>query len=187
MEITQRFTINQPIDVVWRAFSDVRLVADCLAGAEITDIPDDSHCSGRFVVKLGPISASFKGGAEIIRDDTNYTGMFEGKGLDQQSGSRSQGKIAYELSQENDGRETVIAIKAEFILSGALAQFGRSSLINDIAGRLTADFANTLQQKLSGTTTGEIQRAMAQDVHAFSLLGSVFWNRIVSVFKRLFG
>ncbi len=43
MNITQRFRVDHPVDVVWNALADVALVADCLPGAELTESQDGRH------------------------------------------------------------------------------------------------------------------------------------------------
>jgi carbon-monoxide dehydrogenase small subunit len=44
-----------------------------------------------------------------------------------------------------------VQIEADIALTGALAQFGRSSIVNDVATRLTAIFAENLQNRLNAT------------------------------------
>jgi hypothetical protein len=43
------------------------------------------------VTKLGPISATFAGSAQIARDATNWAGTIVGAGSDGGSGSRTRG------------------------------------------------------------------------------------------------
>lgn len=186
MEITQRFVVGHPLEVVWQALADVRLVAECLPGAEITEVTDDNRCAGRFNIKLGPIGASFEGAAEITRDDASHSATVEGKGVDRQSGSRSRGSIVYALSALGDGGETEVAIKAEFVLSGALAQFGRGGIVNDIAARLTAEFADNLQRRLSVREAGGDEPTAPREVRPLSLFLSVLWARAKALLGRLF-
>ena len=72
--IVQSFEVGRPREEVWRFFADVEDVASCLPGARLNGPPLNNQVQGRFVVKLGPILASFAGAAKIERNDETYSG-----------------------------------------------------------------------------------------------------------------
>lgn len=186
MEITQRFLVQHPVETVWNSLADVRLVAECMPGAELTEELGDDRYRGRIKVKLGPIAAAFAGEVTVTRDRATWSGVVEGKGNDKLSGSRVQSTMRYSLVPEGDG-QTAVEIKADVALSGSLAQFGRSSIINDISAMLTAEFATCLQRKLSATSQAEAAAVKADAIRP----GKVLLNRIVGTvaafLRRLFG
>jgi carbon-monoxide dehydrogenase small subunit len=55
--LTERIALTAPPDTVWAALADLRAVATCLPGAEITAI-DGEVVTGRLRVALGPIRAA---------------------------------------------------------------------------------------------------------------------------------
>ena len=67
--ITNEFTVNLPIDEAWPIICDVERIAPCLPGAELQEIEGTTY-RGVVKIKLGAITANFKGEAEFIeRDD----------------------------------------------------------------------------------------------------------------------
>src|SRR3954453_19090223 len=52
MKIEKSFQISRPRETVWDAFADVRLVADCLPGASITEDLGGGNYKGNFAIKL---------------------------------------------------------------------------------------------------------------------------------------
>ena len=143
------FVILQSPLAVWNTFEDIPLVAACLPGAMLTEY--DAHTvKGKMSVKLGPISASFAGSAGIERDDAALRGVIRGAGSDRGTGSRTKGEVVYRLQPEGDGRQTRVILSVEYSLQGALAQFSRSGIAQDLGRRLVADFAANLNARLTG-------------------------------------
>jgi carbon-monoxide dehydrogenase small subunit len=153
----ESFVILQPPTVVWQVFSDIPAIAACLPGVELTE--HDAHSAkGKMTVKLGPIMAAFAGSAVIERDDQAMRGLIRGAGSDRGTGSRTKGDVVYRLAPADDG-QTRVAIVVEYNLQGALAQFSRSSLAQDLGRRLVADFAANLNARLAGTAAPEARQA----------------------------
>ena len=196
MELTQSFTVNHPARQVWDFFGNIDEVVTCMPGAALTAPSDGQHIEGKIGVKLGPISTNFAGEADLERDDQARVGVIRGGGRDNRSGSRAKGEVRYTLVEENEGASTRVDIVVEFTLSGALAQFNRPGLVNDLAGRLTDQFAANLQAKLDAAGGGEAAAdaaapaeagEAAAQIDAGSLLWAVIWDRIKAFFKGLFG
>jgi aerobic carbon-monoxide dehydrogenase small subunit len=142
--------IVQPPASVWALFADIPAVTACLPGAELTE--HDAHSAkGKMTVKLGPIQAGFAGSAAIERNESNMSGVIRGAGNDRGSGSRTKGEIAYRLTPEDGGRQTRVSLTVEYNLQGALAQFSRSSLAQELGHRLVGEFAANLNARLGGT------------------------------------
>jgi carbon-monoxide dehydrogenase small subunit len=143
------FVIRKPPATVWNTFADIPAVAACLPGATLTEY--DAHgVKGSMSVKLGPIRASFAGSAVIERDDTALRGVIRGAGRDRGTGSATKGEVTYRLEPEDDGRQTRVLLSVEYSLQGALAQFSRSGIAQDLGRRLVADFASNLNGRLTG-------------------------------------
>lgn len=149
MEIKQRFIVQHPPALVWDALADAPFAVQCLPGAELDESSDGRHYKGRMRVKLGPLAAAFSGDAVVDRDAANKTGTVEWTGIDSRSNSRAKARMVYLVLPENGGKATAVEIDADIALTGALAQFGRSSIVHDVAARLTAIFAENLQNRLN--------------------------------------
>jgi carbon-monoxide dehydrogenase small subunit len=146
----EHFTVAFPPDQVFDMFGDVRRVAACLPGAALTATPTPDRAEGQISVKLGPISASFRGAVRIERDVATLSGRIIGIGNDQRSRSSTQGDIRYRLLPLDDGAATRIELSIGYSLRGFLAQIAREGLVRDLAKRLTAEFARNLGLSLSG-------------------------------------
>lgn len=147
MKITQEFTVARPLPVVWDFFHDVGRVAACLPGAEYLGRREDGRHAGRVSAKVGPFQASFEGDAEIAYDDADHSVRAEGKGVDKKGGSRSRMTMTCGVSEVAGG--TRVAVDADVQLSGAIAQFGRTGIITEIANVLIQDFVRNAEAALA--------------------------------------
>jgi carbon-monoxide dehydrogenase small subunit len=177
----QNFVVNYPRQQVWEMFGRVQDVAACLPGASLTGAPTPEHVEGQIRVKVGPIAAEFHGQAEIERDESSYSGKITGAGNAIRSNSATRGVISYRLLPAGDGKSTEVAVTIGYTLTGMLAQFGRPSIVQDVAARLTAAFAQNLEARLGG-------KAAAGDggLDAGSLIVSAVAGRLRELFKRVF-
>ena len=150
MTLTNAFELGRPVDDVWEAFADVPSVAQCLPGADLTADKGDGAYEGSVQIKLGPMTAKFEGEATVTRDDAAKTGHIAGKGVDRSGGSRGQVKVDYTVAAANGGAE--VTVDADISLSGAIAQFGRSGLVEEITKRLIGEFVECLEAKMSAPT-----------------------------------
>jgi carbon-monoxide dehydrogenase small subunit len=180
----QSFVVHHPLDDVWRFFADVPAVAGCLPGASITGDPNAGTVSGKMRVKVGPIATEFHGLAEIDRDPQNRSGTIRGSGQDQRSSSATQGVIRYRLLPV-DQQSTRVELNVGYRLTGTLAQFSRTDLVQDIASRLIALFAQNLEARL---TAPDQPARPVQELKAIPLLFSVLvkWTgvKLMRLFTR---
>jgi carbon-monoxide dehydrogenase small subunit len=85
------------------------------------------------------------------------------------------------LTPEASGHRTRVAVTVEYDLQGPLAQFSRSKLARDFAGRVVAEFAANLDRALGA---GDAPAATApRSLNVLELL----WSLIRSRVKALFG
>jgi uncharacterized protein len=189
MEIRQEFTVDHGIAEVWRSLADVRLVASCMPGAEVSSVSDDqSEVEGRIHARIGPIGANFNGRAKIVRDDGKLSGTLEGTGLDQSNGSRAAIKLMYALKPAvGSASSTTTTVVATITLSGLLAQFGKGRLINDVATQMTQEFASRLRLALTPSDASAVRRAFdAKSDNSIQLM-SVAFGLLTAYLGRLFG
>lgn len=149
MELKQQFFVNHPRAVVWDFFGRMAEVAPCMPGAALTEPPAGDLAKFKLNVKLGPISATFVGDAEVERDDAAFRGVIRGNSRDNRGDSRVKSVVEYVLTDEPGGARTIVDITIDFTLTGRLAQFSRAGIVNDLATRLTADFARNLENALA--------------------------------------
>jgi aerobic carbon-monoxide dehydrogenase small subunit len=180
------FTVGCTPNMVFDMFGDVAQVAACLPGTSLTGVPTREHAEGLIRVKLGPISASFRGAARIERDPQNLSGRIVGTGSDQRSRSSTQGEIRYQLIPIEQGAATRVDLSIGYSLRGMLAQIAREGLIRDLASRLTADFARNLERQLSGAgPDGSVEGP--RNLDGFSLLIDLLRARVRRAIRRVLG
>ena len=178
IEVRQSFTVSRPPDETWSFLSDTARVVRSLPGASLTDNSSDDRLTGAMRIKLGPITANFTGVARIGRDDRNRRGTIVGSGSDRMGGSHASGELEYEVVPSSEGTRVQLVVRA--LLTGPLAQFSRSGIVEDLIGRITATFAQNLEAQLRGAPLDQTadQTSLAA--------GSLLWQVIVSRIKRLF-
>jgi carbon monoxide dehydrogenase subunit G len=149
MKLEQSFSVAAPIEQVWDALVDVERIAPCLPGAEVTGVDESGAYAGTFTVKLGPTTASYRGSLRMeAKDEAARTVTMSAKGTD----VRGQGGASATIvsTMREDGGETPVDVLSAFHITGRLARFGRSGMIEDISKRLMRDFAACLQSSLGG-------------------------------------
>ena len=173
----EAFTVAFPPEKVFAMFDDLERVAACLPGASLTATPSPDRAEGLIAVKLGPITANFRGAVRIERDPATLSGRIIGIGNDQKSRSTTQGDIRYRLLPRNGGTSTLVELSIGYSLRGFLAQIAREGLVRDLAKRLTAEFAGNLGATLSGAAP-ERPKQLNGLALAFDLLKTALWKSL---------
>lgn len=183
MKISQSFSVSKPLSVVWALFENIPLVAPCMPGAELTEDKGNGVYAGRLGIKLGPFNAYFDGEAVVTQDSTTHSGHVEGKGVDKRGGSRSKLLLDYRMD-ETDG-VTLVTIDADLQLSGPIAQFGRTGIINETAAILIGQFVKNVEARLAAGDNGTdgLDEGTVNAPPGISA-GSVAWKLMKS---KLFG
>jgi carbon-monoxide dehydrogenase small subunit len=185
-QLTQSFHLAHPREAVWALISDPATLAACMPGMSLEGPPEGNRVRGRMSVKLGPIAASFAGEAEIQRFDAEYRQIVEGRGGDRRSASMVSGRIDCHLTEEpsaGGAPGTRVEVTIGYVLTGALAQFGRSALVRDVASRLGEAFAANLDAQLESPGA----RPPVRELSGFSLVFAVLIARLKALAGRLFG
>jgi carbon monoxide dehydrogenase subunit G len=189
MKITQSFTVARPVPMVWDFFQDIPAVTGCLPGAELIESRADGTHRGKVAVALGPFKAAFEGEAQIVLDAPNRSGHVVGRGVDKRGGSHSKLTLDYRLHDE--GGATRVDIDADLVLSGPVAQFGRTGLVIQTVNLLIGDFVRNLEARLAPTSSasGAARPAPAvapgpRSLNGVALIAAVLRAWILSLVRR---
>ena len=188
--LSQTFVVSHARPIVWRYMEDLEKVITCMPGASLIGPVRDNRFQSQIAIRLGPIGATFSG--EWKRDlGDNYRGVIEGSARDNRTATRMKGRAEYRLLEEDSGSATRVDVEIAFSLAGPLAQFSRGGIVQDLATRLTAAFADNLQARLDGIAepaTGAEASTSPAELNVGGLFASVIWARIkatlASVFRR---
>jgi carbon-monoxide dehydrogenase small subunit len=178
-KVNASFDVPFGVDAVWTFMSDLKAVASCLPGAQIeSETPE--QVTGKIAIKFGPMSATFKGSATILRDAAQRVAVLKGTGQDSVSQSRATGDVRYQL-EALSASSTCVAVELLYTLQGPLAQFSRSGLVQEFVRRMVADFGQTVKQRLAYPELAEPLQAKA--INPVGVILSILWQKI----KNLLG
>jgi uncharacterized protein len=142
IQLDNSFILNLPPQEAWALLNDVERIAPCVPGARLTEVAGDDY-TGTVKVKLGPITAEYKGTATITaRDAANKRLTLTGKGRD----IRGQGTAGADLvmTVAGEGAGSRVNISTELQVSGKIAQLGKG-VMQDVSARLVDQFVENLQ------------------------------------------
>lgn len=145
-QIVNEFTVNRPIDEAWPIICDVERIAPCLPGAQLEEIEGEIY-RGKVKVKLGAVTAQFKGEAHFVeRDDVNHKAKLKGKGRDTGGRGNAEADI-YAEAEALSPTSTKCTVVADLHITGKVAQFGRG-ILGDVSKKLIDQFASNLNTML---------------------------------------
>jgi carbon-monoxide dehydrogenase small subunit len=185
-QLTQSFVLQHSREAVWAVMRDLEAVARCVPGAALDGPPQDDKVKGRLNVKLGPIAASFAGEGTHRQIASEYRQIIDGHGGDRKSGSQISGSIDCRLSgvAGHAGAEaTRVDVTMRYVLTGWLAQLGRSGMARDLARRIGEAFAQNLDAEL--TEPGA--RSEAAPLRGFGLVRQLVLDRVRAWLAKIFG
>jgi carbon monoxide dehydrogenase subunit G len=122
MELNHSFTVNVPVNEAWNVLTNVERIAPCLPGAQLQEVEGDTY-RGVVKVKVGPITAQFKGQAN------------------------ASALITAQLTSV-DASSTKVDVNTDLAITGKVAQFGRGALA-DVSDKLLAQFTENLNTLLA--------------------------------------
>src|SRR5215218_3775306 len=149
MKINNEFTVNVPIQEAWGVMLDLKRIAPCLPGAAIQDEKGDGEYDGTMKVKIGPITANYKGTVKIEEaDEENHRAVLQATGRDARGQGTASATIVSTLQEEGDD-STKVSVETDMKLTGRAAQFGRG-IAQDVATKMLTQFAECLEREISG-------------------------------------
>lgn len=145
MKIENLFTVDAPVEEAWALLTNIPEIAPCLPGAKLSG-EEDGVYKGAVKVKVGPVTAEYRGTAEFVeKDDAAHKAVISGKGRDSRGAGNAQALITAEMHQVGD--QTQVDIITDLKISGKVAQFGRG-VMQDVSEKLLGQFAECLAGKL---------------------------------------
>src|SRR4051812_46340121 len=123
MELTNEFRVDLPPSDAWAVLTDVERIAPCLPGAELQEIEGEEY-RGIVKVKVGPITAQYKGKATFVeRDEPGGKVVLRAEGRDTRGAGNANATVTATLVEDNGG--TRVTVTTDLTVTGRVAQFGR--------------------------------------------------------------
>src|ERR1700712_1288684 len=147
MELSGERLIPASVDTTWAALNDPDTLKGCITGCESLERVGDDGFVAVVAMKIGPVSARFKGNLKLtnVNPPTSYTINFDGSG-----GVAGFGKGSADVALTAiDAAATKLAYHARATVGGKMAQIG-SRLIDATAAKITDDFFKAFSAQLQG-------------------------------------
>jgi carbon monoxide dehydrogenase subunit G len=148
VKIEDQFHVDVPVEEAWKVLLDVERIAPCMPGAQLQEIEGDEY-RGIVKIKVGPITAQYKGAARIVEtDEAVHKVVLKADGRDTRGQGNASATVTATLTA--DGGGTLVHIDTDLNITGKVAQFGRG-VMADVSSKLLGQFATNLERDvLSG-------------------------------------
>jgi carbon monoxide dehydrogenase subunit G len=154
MKLENEFTVPASVDEAWKVLMDIPRVAPCLPGATVEEAGEDGTYNGTMKVKIGPISASYKGTVKIEEaDETNRRVVMRAQAKDARGQGTAAATITSTMEETSDG--TKVQVETDMRITGAAAQFGRG-VMQDVSAKMMRRFAECLAQEIGSGEAAEV-------------------------------
>lgn len=184
MLIENEFHVAESVEDVWRYMLDVPRMAGCMPGASLTATHGDTSFEGQLETKMGPVSLTFGGKAEIVeRDEAGKRLVAHATGAEQKG--KGQASLTMTVNMQSAGGGTRVHVSQDLTLTGAAAQYGRG-MIEDVSTLLMRQFADCVQQDIALAKRGQAQVATAAPVRGVSVGLAALLMPLKRFLRRLF-
>lgn len=158
MELQGERLIPAPLATTWAALNDPGILATCIAGCESLVQTGDNTFAAVLALKVGPVSARFKGNLQMtnVQAPNSYTMNFDGQG-----GVAGFGKGSADVALVAEGDQTRLKYNARATVGGKMAQVG-SRLIDATAAKITEDFFKAFATRLQSVEDSATESAAAK-------------------------
>ena len=145
MELQGERLIPAARDTTWAALNDPEMLKACITGCESLERTGDDAFAALVAVKVGPVSARFKGKLQLsnVVAPNSYTIHFDGQG-----GVAGFGKGSADVVLAEEGTATRLKYHARAQVGGKLAQVG-SRLVDAAAAKVAEDFFKAFEAQLA--------------------------------------
>lgn len=148
MAMTMKGEVDLPAsqDVVWRALNDPDVLKTCIPGCQSLEKTSDTEFQAVAKIKVGPVSASFKGKVQLLDLEPPSAYRIRGEGEGGVAGF-AKGGAAVQLAPAEGGTKLTYDVEAQ--VGGKIAQLG-SRLIDGVARKMADQFFSNFATAVSG-------------------------------------
>jgi carbon monoxide dehydrogenase subunit G len=144
MEFNNSFTVDKPIDEVWRTMTDLERVIPAVPGAEILEKTGDDAVKAGVKIKLGSMSMNYSGPAEIVeKDDAAHRAVMTAQAKEAGGQGNADAKVTMELNEQGGGTE--VSLHSVINVTGKAAQMGEG-VISAVTEGMIKEFSGNLAE-----------------------------------------
>ena len=189
MEFDNTLEVPLPPAEAWKVLLDIKRIASCIPGAELTEVVDEFTYKGRVAVRIGPVALSLVGQATLEDvDHANHQARVKAQGADPKGRGSTDSVIDFRLEPAANG--TRILIHSDVKLAGSIAQYGRGSgMIQSVASQLIAQFGSALKAQIEQSRSRPAVAAEAvpppsRPVSGLALITMALCDSIARLFRK---
>ena len=177
MEFDNSFEVPLPPEQAWPVLMDIKGIAPCMPGAQLTEVVDGMTYKGNIAVRLGPVALTFAGVVKFDEiDNAGHVARVRAQGNDAKGRGSAQAAATFRLEPSTAGSK--VLVHADLTLSGAVAQYGRGvGMIQATATAIMNQFANNLKKQIANPLDPGAAAAV-KPISATSLAGQVVWKTL---------
>jgi len=148
MNLEHTFHVDAGLDESWRTLLDLERIAPCMPGAQLQEVDGDEY-RGVVKVKVGPITAQYKGAARLVESDEAARRLvIHAEGRDTRGQGNASARITAVLAGDAGG--TDVSVDTDLTVTGKVAQFGRG-VMADVSQKLLGQFVDCLGTTILGS------------------------------------
>jgi uncharacterized protein len=136
LTMTGEVDIAAPQETVWRKLNDPEVLKLCIPGCESLEKLSETEFQATAKMKIGPVSATFRGRVELSDIDAPNSYTISGEG---QGGIAGFAKGGAKVSLRQSETGTVMTYDVDAQVGGKIAQLG-ARLIDGVAKRMADQF-----------------------------------------------
>lgn len=191
MEFDNTLDVPLPPAEAWKLLLDIKRIARCIPGAELTEVVDDATYKGKVAIRLGPVALSLAGQAKLEDiDHAGHKARVKAQGSDPKGRGSTDSVIDFRIEPAGSGSRVLVHTNVK--LSGSIAQYGRGSgMIQSFASQLIGQFGEALKVELAANRssaaspeTPVASSPQAKPISGLTLIAKVIWDVIVRLFRR---
>ena len=146
MTMTGEYQLAATRETVWAKLNDAEVLKSCIPGCEELEKTSDTEFRATAKMKVGPVSARFKGRVTLSDIDPPNGYRISGEGEGGVAGFAKGGAVVA-LADKDGG--TLLTYNVEAQIGGKLAQLGQR-LINGAAKKLADEFFSNFAKAEQG-------------------------------------
>ena len=160
VRIEEVFQVAAAPERVWSYLTDPEQVVGCLPGANLTEVQDERTYAGTIKVKVGPVTAAYRGKVRITeQDDDSRTVKMLGEGMESSGAGSAKMELTSQVIALDDGG-TEVRVQQDLEVVGKLAQFGRG-MVQEVGKQLFRQFVTCAKARLEAEVAASAEAAAA--------------------------
>jgi len=146
VKLDKQYPLDVDAERAWTLLNDLKAVAGCMPGAQITEQLGEGSYKGAIKIKVGPAVAQFAGQVDVLETVPAERKMvMRGKGADKGGSSASMDLTAVIVADPANPAHCVLNGSASVIVNGKFAQFGGRMMVQ-VSDMILAQFVENFRQ-----------------------------------------